>query len=226
MTRVISFLILLVLISAFQAPERKDFFEGKVTYQLEYDPIHKNATVEFLEENYGVTEIMYYKNGFYKKVTLNREGDTVKTIIHNPIEKRLYGTHISTGDTIMTYSSLDEVMADYKSTKVEKETILNLKTFGIRYDFKMKTEFVTYGVEKSSITYYFTKKFKINPENHKNQKDGFYDEIVEQNPFLILKTISNDNFIKEETKTATEIKEYKIDDSIFKVDSTKPIKDI
>ena len=48
----------------------QDYFEGKVTYDISYEPIHPNATVEFLEENYGVKEILYYKKGHYKKIRL------------------------------------------------------------------------------------------------------------------------------------------------------------
>jgi hypothetical protein len=223
MVRVIGLILLTIVISSFNISETKNYFEGTVTYQLSYKPIHENATVAFLEENYGVIEIMHYKNGFYKKISLNRKGDTVKTIVHNPITKMMYGTHILSGDTIMKYSSLDNIMKGYKKTKVTNEQVLGYKTYGIQLDYEISQDFVLYGIENQVMTFYFSKKLKIDSENHKNQKDGFYDEIINENPYLILKSVDDDKFIKIETKTAFKIIEDEIDDSIFEIDGSKPI---
>lgn len=205
---------------------KKKYFEGVVEYDLSYKLIHKNATMEFLEQNYGVKEIMYYKNGFYKRVKLNKVGDTVSVIIHNPMQNKIYGTHISTGDTIMSYSTLENVMKSYTTKELKKTVVNGEKAIGVEFQLELKDEFAFADYTTQNTTYYFSTKYKINPDNHKDQKDGFYNEIVKAYPYLVLKMILNDGYIKEETKEFTKIENTNIEDSMFTIDMSKPIKEI
>lgn len=201
-------------------------FEGVVTYELTYKAIHENATIEFLEEAYGYKEFMYYKKGFYKRIVVNRKGDTVRTTTFSPKEKRVYGSHFSLKDTLITYSSKDNIFRSYKTKEVENNPILNYDVFGLQVDYKIKEEFVQFGVNTQQITYFFSKKIPIKAKHHKNQKEGFYDEIVREYPYLVLKVIDNDSFIREQTKTMIDIQWESINDTIFKVDTSIPLKEI
>ncbi|WP_456441964.1 hypothetical protein [Psychroserpens sp.] len=219
-------IIILLGFISFGAVSKAKYFEGVVEYDLSYKPIHKNATIDFLEQNYGVKEFMYYKNGFYKKVKLNKEGDTVSVIIHNPRLKKIYGTHVSSGDTIMTYSTLENVMKSYNMKELKKTVVNGKKVNRVELHLVLKDEFAFDEYRTQNTKYYFSKKYKINPNNHKDQMDGFYNEMVNSYPYLVLKMILNDGYIKEETKVFTKIERKIIDDNTFVIDDSKPIKEI
>ena len=219
-------IIILIGLTSFSGKNEKKYFEGVVEYNLSYKPIHKNITVDYLEENYGFKEVFYYKNGFYKRVKLNKKGDTISVIIHNPIKKKIYGTHISTGDTIMTYSTLLNVMKSQNMKKLKNTTVNDEKLVGVELKLELKDEFVFDDYKTHTIKYFFSKKYEINPNDHKNQKDGFYNEMVESYPYLVLKMILNDGYLKEEIKVFNKIDRRDIGNEMFEVDESKPIKEI
>ena len=219
-------IIILLVFTSFNTINKKKYFEGFVEYDISYKPIHKNATTDFLEKNYGAKEIMIYKNGFYKRIKLNKDGDTISVIIHNPRQKKMYGTHISTGDTIMSYSTIENVMKSYSIEKLKKSVLNGEKVKGVKLQLELKDEHAFENYKTQNTTYFFSKKHKINPIYHENQKDGFYNEIVKTYPYLVLKQISNDGYIKEETKVFTKVENKKIEESIFIIDTSKPLKEI
>jgi hypothetical protein len=201
-------------------------FEGVVTYEITYRAIHENATIEFLEKTYGYKEFMYYKKGFYKRIVVDRKGDTIRTTTFSPKEKRVYGSHFSLEDTLITYSSKDNIFKSYQTKEVKNNPILNYDVHGLQIDYKMKEEFVQFGVNTQQITYFFSKKIPIKAKHHKNQKEGFYDEIVTEHPYLILKVIDSDFFLRELTKTMIDIQWISIDDTFFEIDASMPLKGI
>lgn len=215
---------LVMLVSPFISGQTN--FEGKISYNITYEPINPNATVEFLEQNYGTKEILLYRKGYYKRIKLNRLNDTVSVVIFNPKTKMIHGSHISMKDTIMVYPATENVMASYRPSKVENRSIAGNETYGVKYNFKYKPESKSGGPKSPEITYYFSKKHPVKAKWHKNQKDGFYNEIMRDNPYLILMVINDDKWIKIETKTAIEIQPMKINKNLFKIDESKPLKEI
>jgi hypothetical protein len=166
---------------------------------------------------------VYYRKGHYKKSRLNKLNDTVSVVVYNPKTNTTYGTHISVKDTLMAYNSNDNIMLSYTSKDLGTHTINNYKAYGIKYIFDYKAKFYLGGQEKSKQAYYFSKDFPI---HYKSQKDGFYNEIMQENPFLILKVIDNDFYIKVETKMAVKVERMKINKNMFLVDSSLPVKSI
>ena len=61
---------------------------------------------------------------------------------------------------------------------------------------------------------------------NKYQKDGFYNKIIKKNPYLILKVVDNDFYIKIETKVAVSVERMKVDNNTFNIDSSLPVKHI
>lgn len=219
-------IIFCFLLFASQMVYAQDYFEGKVTYDISYEPIHPNATVEFLEENYGVKEILYYKKGHYKKIRLNRLNDTISILVYSPKKNTTYGTHISVRDTLMVYGSDDNIMLSYKEKNLGKVSVNDFETYSIQYVFDYKQEFDLGGNKKSEKTYCFSENFPIKHKWHKNQKDGFYNKIIKKNPYLILKVVDNDFYIKIETKVAVSVERIKVDKNTFNIDSSLPVKHI
>ncbi|NQY05075.1 MAG: hypothetical protein HRT68_02445 [Flavobacteriaceae bacterium] len=222
MNKIICLLILIVC-SSYNTDEAQ-YFEGIIVYDLSYESIHPKGTPEMFEQIGGVKEVFYYKEGYYKRVALNKDGQIIKTIIHDPIKKMIYGTHSSFGDTITAYSSEDNIMKSYKTKKLTKELVLDQEVQGYHYSYKVEEEYSQSG--KFSYDFYYSKDLLVNPEHHQYQKEGFYNEIVKEHPYLSLKMIINDYFFKKQTKTAVEVKKQKLPLDIFKIDETKPIKKI
>jgi hypothetical protein len=218
-------LISAMIFSAFVKSPVESNFEGYIMYDLKFIPIHPKATVEFLQANYGVTETVYYKDGFYKRFRLSEEGDTILTIQFDPLKKRLYVSHIDYGDTLVTYKSTDNIFRKYEVSDLESEEVLGEQVFGIRIDYEF-TEEQRYGPNTKISKYYFDKRFKLDPEDYSDFRDGFFNEIIEKYPFLVVKSIQNDGFLKKETKTAIEIRRTEVDPKIFEIDQQKPLKEI
>lgn len=176
------------------------FFEGKITYQNTYKSKIPNATSEQFTAMMGSTQEYFIEGGKYKSVT---NGSLSQWQLYVPSENRLY-TKMSTSDTLLWTdgnSNPDEAVK-YEIQKSAVE-ILGYKCDALVVQTKTGT-----------ITYYYNKKIKIDPELYKNHQYGNWAFLTGKSKSLPLK-------IEMETpqftlvSEAVEIKEIELDSEFF-----------
>ena len=214
-------LVILILLFSFKNKGDEKYFEGIVTYNKSFEIIHPNATMDFIEGNYGTKQVLIYKNGNSKRINLNKNGDTINVLIYNAKHKRVYGTFDIKSDTIFTYSAQKNDFENYKIEKIDNQNLNDLDLEGFKLNIFYKDVDSDNILDSLSANYYYSKKYKLNAKYHEYIKDGFNNEITLQYPYIILKSIEDDNFIKIETKEMTNIEEIQIDDVEFEIDKNK-----
>ncbi len=70
---------------------KKKYFEGIVTYNIDYESFHKNFTRESLKETIGSKMILTFKNGNYKKEFFSPDGKLLNVRFLDLQKNRLYG---------------------------------------------------------------------------------------------------------------------------------------
>jgi hypothetical protein len=224
--KVVIILALVLVASSFSIVTKKEYFEGTITYKKSYKIIHPNVSMNYLEDNYGVKQVLIYKDGNTKRINLNKRGDTVNVLIFNAKNKRVYGTFDVSSDTFLTYSALKNDFESYKVKEIEKQRLNGLTLNGFQMDIFFKDKSQNNELDSLTSKYYYSKKYKLNPKFHEYIKDGFNNEVTRLYPYLILKSIENDNFLKIETKEMINIQEIKIDNAIFEIDKNKILEEM
>ncbi|MFO0332673.1 MAG: hypothetical protein ACK514_15115 [Bacteroidota bacterium] len=178
-------------------------FEGKVIYKMEIKNADPNLPDSIFRKMYAggleLTQVYYYKNNMYKSET---EGLEVKSIqIYDPATNRTYG--YTDGADVAFWS---EGSGTWRIEKLDlKEDIMGIPC---------KAVLIKSGV--SQLTLYYGSKFKIDAKQIKG--DSFWEKYLRETGAIPLKYVIKGGPAKHYVvMTATEVKEEKLPDDIFKL---------
>jgi hypothetical protein len=198
MKKTITFLLatLLAITSYGQA------FEGKVVYKNTYKSKIPNVTDEKFTNMLGSTQEYFIKNGDYKSI-LN--GSFFQWQLYVNKDNKLYNKMANSETLLWTDGAinLDEVL----KAEINKDVI---EILGYKCDELILT--CKSGVQK----YYFNAKLSVDTKLFVNHKFGNWFEFVSKSNSLPLKSIiDNEQFTL--VSVATEIKEMKLDNTLFEL---------
>jgi hypothetical protein len=196
------------------------YFEGKVTYSINYSSQYEDLSNEYLQNSYGSYMEMYFKNGNIYKKYYNPNGQLLSERYLILKDNKSYSKSINQ-DTIYWF---DIKKHDTKQTfkSIEDSTILNEPALGI------ETKGVVSGIGFGENTYdvsgkfYFSKKYMVNPKWYENFREANYNEIIKFGKGIQLLLIeTNPNWTKETSFNT--ITPMKVDEKIFNIDSDNEI---
>jgi len=211
-------LILLINISCLSKKNsnnfKDDFFEGVITYNIEYKSINEGSTSERLKKIIGSKMILTFKNGNYKKEYFSPEGKLLSFRILNLTKNKsflkmydidtLYWFDITKNDSKTTFiKHKDSTILDHITTGVKTKTTLRMDSYPNR----------TY---ECGGEYYFAKDLSVNPKWYKNYKEGNLNEIIKIGKGIQLLFI-NDSESWTQTITAIKIDKQKISNNKIKI---------
>src|SRR5215831_12275509 len=191
-------IIFFVFIALNSFGQAKHYFEGKITYKLEFDARGGNVTVATFQRSLGNGVTLFFKHGNYYH---RFDGGIMEYDMYNQTENKLY-TKMRNNDTIFwSDCSLPEDKILGLDSAAKKESILGIKC----NELTMRQKDMTH------IQYYNSDSITINPDWFKNFRK--YDQ------YLVSKKESS-IYLKEVTfygalvmiETAIAIKREPIDD--------------
>ncbi len=172
--------------------EKESYFEGVITYSIDYLPLSDNYSRESLKEFIGAKMILTFEQGNFKKEYYSSNGNLLSQRYLNLDEQRSYSKSIG-NDTIYWF---DITKPDSKTEfiRIRDTTILNHPTIGIG------TETFVSGVGFGDKTfrvvgeYYYSKSLGVDPNWYVNYKEGNFNEIIKVGKGIQLLTISEGLF--------------------------------
>jgi len=190
-------------------------FEGIIEYENSYSKINEENPINLkdLENFLGIKSTFITKEGFYKQIS---EGKYMSFQIYNPSESRLYYKDLIESDSlfIKDLTKFDNTEFEYEIKK-NADTILNHICDKLIYKKQDQN------IEEH---YYFTTKYKQNPEYFKNFTFGNKNKLSElmKSVYLRYDVFFNGIII---SSVATEIKEQKIEDKEFEIPKNSILKE-
>lgn len=194
----INILILFIL----SISSRVEIFSGKVSYVESYVSNDPNLSVADVENLLGTKRDFYIQGQFYKSVSF---GNTNRTLLYRGDENRIYRFE-GEGDTVywkqaVAIDSLSNTIDI--SVEASDEIVLGLKCRKIKF------------ISRSVVTtYYFNKRYGIDPEafrNHKLESWDLYTRVARAVPLkIVLQTPK-----LTVSSTAVKIEGLDLADSVF-----------
>lgn len=190
------FILFLIVLAGIEAQS----FEGKITYQNTYKSKLPSVSSEQFTAMMGNTQEYFIKSDKYKSVT---NGSFSQWQLYVPSENRLY-SKMSISDTLLWSdgSVNPDPMVSYEIKKGQGE-VLGYKCDALVVKTKM-----------GQVTYYFSKKIKVDASLYRNHEYGNWALLTGQANSLPLK-------IEMETpqftlvSEAIEVKDMELEDSLF-----------
>ena len=153
----------------------KKYFEGVVTYNIEYESYSDKFTAKRLKEIFGSKMVLYFKNGNFNKEFYAPDGKLVSIYFLDLQKNKLYAKRNDT-DTISFYDiTKKKDIVNYK--RIKDSIINNIPAIGIKVDALVKTKKYPDKLFTASGKYYFSKQHKINPDWYKNYKEDKKNKI-------------------------------------------------
>lgn len=172
-----------------QSDSYEKYFEGQITYQIEYSPYSTKFNKERIKELIGSKMIFTFKNGDYKKQYYSPRGELVQERILNLKDNKSYWrTHDS--DTVFwidilknesptTFEILkDSILQDYPCKVIKAMTSTSIS--GKKTDEK-KVEIET--------VYKYAKNLPVNPNWYQNYNEGNFNQIIKYGKGIAIETI-------------------------------------
>lgn len=157
--------------------EHDKYFEGVVTYSIEYTNSFGNIPpdkLEQLKELIGSKMVLTFKNGNYRKDFLSPSGKILGERFLNLQQEKNY--HIPHDlDTIYWFDiTRYDMKTDFK--QIKDSVILNQPVTGVATE----TIISNYGERIRTIKgiYYYAKELNVNPSWYKNYKESNFREII------------------------------------------------
>ena len=193
----------------------KEYFEGSITYSIDYVPTSADFETSYLESNIGDNIILIFKNGNYKKEYYSSNGDIVSTRYLDLKRNKSYTTMVKFDSVFWIDITKEDTKTNF--TKLKSSIILNEQVEV--YNLENFVSYENSKIEKVISTCSYAKNILINPEWYSNYFEGNYNEIVKESPGISLQQINHQKSWKQ-TITATEIVYRKVNDSEIKFENT------
>ncbi len=194
--------IVFLLATLFAITSYGQTFEGKIVYKNTYQSKISSVTDEQFTNMFGSTQEYFIKNGDYKSL-LN--GSFFQWQIYVNKDNKLY-SKVANSETLLWNDGAtdpDEVL----KAEINKDVT---EILGYKCDELILT--CKSGIQK----YYFNKKLSIDKKLFVNHKFANWYEFLSKSNSLPLKSIvDNEQFTLE--SIATEIKEMKLDNTLFQL---------
>lgn len=200
-------LSLLVCVFVFSFSSAQSF-EGKITYENNYQSKLSNVNSEQLNSMMGTKQVYVIKENNYKSAF---NGVFTKLQIYRGEENKSY-TLTAKSDTLYweDYSENKDVAVSFE-IKQKQDTVL-----GILCDVLIVIS------PKSKTSFYFNSKYRVNSELFKQHNYGNWYYCISKTKALPLKTVfETDQFIL--TSTATEITPMKLAENVFEIQNKMKI---
>lgn len=152
------------------------YFEGIVTYRLDYEPYSDRFSDKQLKELMGYKMIVHYKKGNLKKEYYSPTGELLNERYLDLKAGKYYSRKFD-NDTVFW---IDITVADSKSTfKRLKDTII-AKQEAIGVLSKIAVKIAPYPDSIFNVTSrnYFSKKHKLKPEWYRNFNESNFNELI------------------------------------------------
>lgn len=201
------------------------YFEGVITYEIDYEPYNKHITPDLLKDQIGEKMILTFKDGNYKKEYFAPNGKLLGVRVLNLQENKMY---LRSHDRDTTFW-FDIRKADTKTnfSRGNDTIIFNHPAVVIETTSSVKSSELPDKVYEISDKTYFSKKLKVNPNWYKNFKEASFDEIIAVGKGIRIFEVNKGIYWIRTTK-AIDIKEKSINKETLKIklDSTTILKEI
>ena len=198
MTKTITFL----LATLFAIASFGQTFEGKIVYKNTYKSKLPNVTDEQFTNMMGSTQEYFIKNGDYKSVA---NGSLFQSQLYVNKDNKLYNK-MANSETLLWNdgaTNSDEILKAEINQSVTE--ILGYKCDELIFTCKSGTQ-----------KYYFNSKLSVDTKLFANHKFGnWYDFLSKSNSLPLKSIVDNGQFTME--SLATEVKEMKLDKSLFEL---------
>lgn len=159
-----------------QISEKDSFFEGTVTYLVKYQPYTTHFKEEALKEFICSKIIFTFKNGNYRKQYVSSNGKIIseryldlkhkKSYLKQMDNDTMYWFDITKRDNKATFKPLrDTIITNYNLRGIETESVVSVPDLG------------TDSIKLKGI-FYFSKKYKVNPDWYKDYHEDNFDEMI------------------------------------------------
>jgi hypothetical protein len=198
MKKAVSTLVLLFTILTGYA----QYFEGKIVYTNKFTSKMASVSSEQMAATMGTKQEYFIKGGNYKSVV---NGTAFKLQVYDNKTNRLYNKLPDTDTLFWLDAATNNEEAISAETRPKKE-----KVAGVDCDvLVVKTK-------KTTTTYYFSAKYKVNAALFEKHKYGNWYYFVKKSGALPLKIVMEGPGAVMES-TATEIKPMKLDANFFSI---------
>lgn len=202
------------------AQKKDTFFEGSITYSIEYTPLKKEVTTDYLEQYYGTQLIYTIKNGFIKKSYLDKKGDLLQTRVFDPttyLNSRIL-PHRDTVDQYHTYKN-DFTTLEYNN---RLDTIIdgtNLEGVNVRFVDKHNSK-------PFAFWYYFDKKLKVDPKYFSKFYEGEWNKIIAEKKAISTYFVIDNGYLFVARYKAIRVERKVVDSKIYDIPKELAIKNI
>ncbi len=214
------FLILLFSISKIEA---QAFFEGELSYKIEYEIINKNIPKGMLEKQMGDSFKAFVKEDKYIML-LNTTGEFGWTKTTVRLDEGYSYIEYEKLDTIYKFKhdiNKSELLKISRSSN-DRKKILNEECEYVTLNYRSTNPNSAFGIIKGK--HYFSPKYKLNADKYKNYKSDFWNLYVKESGAI---SIRNEHFyegIFKSVSEVTQILEKDISDELFLLDKNKFVK--
>jgi len=204
--------------------KKTTYFEGQITYEIEYSPYEKKFAPERIKELIGSKMILTFKKGNYKKEYFSPNGELLQERILNLKDKKyyfrtndsdtIYWMDITKNDSKTTFEVLsDSSILNHPCTIIKTKTIVSGESFNGQ-------SFEIGGLFK------FAQDLPINPNWYKDYKEGNFNEIAKSGKGIAIVTINKGIYWEQRIK-AISIIERKVKKSELNINfNNAPLKKI
>jgi hypothetical protein len=201
------------------SPRKERFFEGIITYKIEFAKGDPYFLPEFLDTAFGSREEYYFKEGYYKAKYFDSKGNLIFTRIYDRSRNRNY--YIDPDKDSIRTDSAGVVKSNCTGIRTANTSkVLGHLCTGYGMNFWQETEQKVY---QWSDTMYFGNVLKINPEWFAGYRDQDWFDLMKETRSLPLKRIQDGDMYKE-TATLVKIRRCKLDMKEFAVPDGRPLK--
>ena len=168
--------VLLYCVCFAHAQNADKYFEGTVTYSIEYAPLMENVLIDKIQDYFGTQLVFSMRNGFTKKVFSDRNGKIVQTRFFDPVNN-ISSYFSNRNDTLYQYHPYKNDFNTLAYEKLKDTVIDGITLQGTKVVGKSKTD-----AKRDVLTYcyYFDKKLKVDPSYFKRCNEGEWAKIIEQ----------------------------------------------
>lgn len=227
--RVILFLLMILFCSCNRIQnskkEKVSYFEGMITYSIDYLPLSDKYSKESLKKSIGAKMILTFKEGNYKKQYYSSNGNLLSQRYLNLEEQRSYSKSVA-NDTIYWF---DITKSDSKTQlfPIKDTTILNYPTIGMATETLVSGLSYGYKTYREVGEYYFAKDLKVDPNWYVDYKESNFYEMMKFGQGMQLFSV-NENFFWAQIFTAISIETKDIDksDITLKIGEDDPLKEL
>lgn len=212
---IVCFLLIFQFDSSAQSSQ--EYFEGEVTFVIEYESLDSEVPTDYFYYLFGNSMVGIVQEKRYKTITKSL-GLGVITTYYDLETKRVY-MESSESDTVKWYP-LDEEPGELISVQRNKEEQKYL--FGelresVTIEYLPKETFI----DRIVGTYYFHPDHKLNKELYANHKYGFWNQFINESGSISIRNESYAYPLFKSIAQVTNIEEREVLDSELEFDKTK-----